>query len=453
MLKKLFLTLMFLFAMACSPAWAVTYYAIHTGGTWSTAGTWSTISAKDATRVGGAVVPGTSDTCVLDDYSGNVTNSSGAAVATLDMTAYTNTLTMNSSITLTAGATLQGNYAGSSGNITVQGGGVTLAGSNTSTSAVILNVTTASQTLTSGGNTWSGKLTLSPGTNNIITLVGNWVNTGIVTFNSSGLAVNKTTAETLTCQNGLTISTGSMAASTLAGIIITGGTWSGSYNITTPLTINPSVSNVTISGAVVFGGSQFTYTPSTYVVVTTSSNFEVASNCNFNSAGIVFNNFTFYALVYNTSIAITLQSDLTITGILNYSSSGGATHAFLGAYNVTCGYIYLLSATTSYFTVSFAAGQTLTITSGIYTVSDINNTGVANYSLINSGTASSPTFIVYKGTLANLKVAGMAFTDVYFYGATPLYNYNGGTLTRTLRIKNVDATNINKKAINGYNGV
>jgi hypothetical protein len=78
-----------------------TYYGVNAGGVWTAGATWSTTAAKDETRTGGATAPTSSDTCVLDDYSGNITVSSNGAGLTLNCTGYTNTITINAAITLT----------------------------------------------------------------------------------------------------------------------------------------------------------------------------------------------------------------------------------------------------------------------------------------------------------------------------------------------------------------
>jgi len=102
----------------------VTYYAVNAGGNMNTAATWSTISAKDASRVGGAVVPSSTSDCIVDDYSGNLTTSATFNCLTLDfaingnfagtltpsqaINIYGNKLTLSSTMTLVSG---NGNFA------------------------------------------------------------------------------------------------------------------------------------------------------------------------------------------------------------------------------------------------------------------------------------------------------------------------------------------------------
>lgn len=85
-----------------------TYYGINAGGNAQTAGTWSTIATKDATRVGGAVVPTASDDIILDDYSGNITVGATCVAKTLNCTVngnYAGVLTFNARYTISGSIT------------------------------------------------------------------------------------------------------------------------------------------------------------------------------------------------------------------------------------------------------------------------------------------------------------------------------------------------------------
>ena len=116
----------------------VTYYGVNAGGNMNVAGTWSTIANKDASRVGGAVVPGTTSDCILDDYSGSVTMAAAQTLKTLD-------------------CTTNGNYAGTldfgTRVLTISGTKLVFASTMTlnSTSDAAQIKFTANATLTSGG--------------------------------------------------------------------------------------------------------------------------------------------------------------------------------------------------------------------------------------------------------------------------------------------------------------
>lgn len=126
---------------------------------------------------------------------------------------------------------------------------------------------------------------------------------------------------------------------------------------------------------------------------------------------------------------LTLGGTLVIAGNLTMALNVG----FAGAYNITCANLNLTSGTNKTYT--FAAGRTLTVTTSI-TIGTISGTTKSNQTLV-SGTASSPTYLVYQGTQANSYIIGAIFTDIDASGGLTLYNYHGGTLTRTVNIFNV----------------
>lgn len=142
-----------------------TYYGINAGGNWSAGGTWSTISAKDASRVGGATAPTNADDCILDDYSGSVTVDTTSCVAK------------------TVNCTVNGNYAGTltftATKTLACSGSVTFASTMTlsGTGRLVVN---AAATFTSAGLTFPGDVTFSSSTTT--TLVGNLSITGVLTF-------------------------------------------------------------------------------------------------------------------------------------------------------------------------------------------------------------------------------------------------------------------------------
>lgn len=85
-----------------------TYYAITGGGNWGTAGTWNTASNQSTGNAGAA--PAATDTCYLDQYSGNVTLAGVGSCAALNASGYTNTLAFGTNTLYTAGdVTLDGN--------------------------------------------------------------------------------------------------------------------------------------------------------------------------------------------------------------------------------------------------------------------------------------------------------------------------------------------------------
>lgn len=158
-MRKILLSMLMVLVLTF-PAYAATYYAINAGGNWSAGGTWSTISAKDASRVGGAVAPTSVDDCILDDYSGNVTVSAASSAKSGNCVVngnYAGILTFNSGQTLT----MFGNLTFSA-TMTIAGtGNLTFNSSATIISAGIastigsLTLMSSVYTLDTNGTTWT----------------------------------------------------------------------------------------------------------------------------------------------------------------------------------------------------------------------------------------------------------------------------------------------------------
>lgn len=130
---------------------------------------------------------------------------------------------------------------------------------------------------------------------------------------------------------------------------------------------------------------------------------------------------------FNTTL--TLTGNLTITGSLTITS----LFTFSGAYNVTCGILYLVSS----YDLTLVSGQTYTITDFLLIV-NANSIGASIG--VKASTASSAVYLNYSGTAANCKIFGRYFTDIDASGsAVALLNWHGGTLTRTENIYNVTA--------------
>jgi hypothetical protein len=149
-------------------------------------------------------------------------------------------------------------------------------------------------------------VTLAGGTK---TLSTNFSTGGVVTI-SGATVVNRTTTETFTINNGLTVNA---ALSGNAVVTLVGGTWSGASTITAPLTFN---GNPTISGNVYYGTGTLGYTSGTPVV--TSSTLNLTANCTLNTSTMGWNNITI-----NSGATYTLTSDLRINGLLSAAVGGG----------------------------------------------------------------------------------------------------------------------------------
>jgi len=222
------------------------------------------------------------------------------------------------------------------------------------------------------------------------------------------------------------MSSGILPAST-ANLILGGGTWSGGSAVQCNLIL---AGNITISGTVFFGNSATpTLTYSSGTITTTGSTLSLQGSVNLNTNGVTWN---ILSISSGGTVILTLTSNLNAVTLTQ--TSGILTET--GAFNLS-----LSSATFNGGTVTWAANQTISISNSL-TMFNIT---------FKSGTASSPLYVQYTGVKSSQNIFSMIFTDVQATG-NKLYNYNGSTLTRTSNIVNVNASNINPKAIQYYNG-
>jgi hypothetical protein len=413
MKKIIFFVLLLLMA---NKAYAATLYGCTSGGTFS-GNIWVTSTGAQAACTGGAG-PGTTNALVMNAATGNITIGGAAAAASLDQTNYAGTLAFGTqTFTISGTAKIGSAMTSTSGTLSVAGG-VTLLSTVTG-SFPTLTIAGAS-TLTSGGFTWPGSLKLSVAGN--VVLSGNWINTGLVTY-TAATNLNVTTAETLTTNGGLTMTSASGTTPT-ATIIIggSGGVWSGSTALSNNLTFN--CTTATISGTVAYKLGTMLYTAGT--ITTTSSTLNIVvgggSTTTLNTNGITWNDIN---STFNNAI-VALGSNLTCTGTLILQLS----QTFSGAFDISCGTLYYLSSSSS-STFTLVAGRTLTITTGLRLASDITLTNPLTI------TSSSSTNFIYQGNLASCRVAGVVFTNINASGsAQGIDNWYGGTLTGTTNITN-----------------
>lgn len=407
-----------------------TYYAINTGGTWNTGSTWSTISAKDATRVGGVTAPTSSDTCILDDFSGNVTLNAGSVCLNIDENSngvYANILAFGTqTLTVSGVATLQGAMTASTGILSVAGG-VTLVGTPTG-SFPILTISGASS-LTSGGFTWGGQLKLSVA--GVVKLLGAWINSGIVTYTAStSLQYNTISSETLTC-NGNLISTATPGtAGNLATIIL-----GAAQNISMASLLNPV--NVNTTGQITFTGN---WTQAGLLTINSAANFNnggggavmlcgggVTLNSNwgtsitlaniqirFNNSGtnvLTSNGYSCYQPIStNTSGIVKLSGAWINYGIFTHTSGASLQYNSVSSETLTCAGGYTINQTTgssgNLAIIILAGGEYTDTTSGhtIYNPFVINPT--ASAVTISSGSYITPRNLTYTTGSYNVITTG-----------------------------------------------
>lgn len=367
------------------------FTCIAAGGNWSNNATW-----------GGAGHPVAGDTAQLSALTGGntVTVDVTSACAVLDCTGSAGTLAFgNQNLTVTGGVTLAGTLSAGTGTLSLTG----------------------SQTLTSNGITFPGKLTINA-TNITETLVGNWVNTGLVTIGNIGpITVNSTTSETLTCNGGLT-SSGTGSLSGTAKVIFGGGTITAALFIANNVDIN--CSTLTISNLFYKTGT-LTYVAGT--ITTTGSTLSLSAACTLNTNGMTWNN---VVLSVNATTTITLTSALTCSGTFGTTSTGGSI-TMAGSFNISCANLSFFH-TNSGLTQTFVVGTTITVTNSINVAGDPSGGTMT----IKSGTPSSSAFLKYQGTPGNSRALGAIITDIDASGGNTVYDYFG-TLLRTVNITNI----------------
>lgn len=249
---------------------------------WSTLGNWSTTSGGG----GGSAVPLATDDVHFDSNSPNCTVNASVRVAqTLDFTGYTNTITMNQSITV-------------SGNVTLVAA-MSISGSQ----PLIVN---ASSTLTSNGKTWPNSLTLS-GAGNVYTLADDWTVSATLTC---GTASQTISGNTIYVGGGLTVggSPGNIVSGTTAIVLNGTGTWTAPGTLRNNLTFN-TAGTITLSGGINYTNGTLTYVAGT---INAGSSTLSTLNSNLNTNGMIWNNVTITAS--SGGNAVGLVSDLTVSG-------------------------------------------------------------------------------------------------------------------------------------------
>lgn len=393
MMKKAFL--FFIFLILCDKAFAAgPYYAINTGTNlaWNSSSTWAS-SSNQAT--GGAGVPAVGDTVYLDGSSTSVALASTTdTCATVIMTGYTNNFTFTAGDTLTV-----------AGNVILPSGtGGTISGTGT------LKITGTGTLTPNNVTTFTGSINFAYAGN--YTLGANLSVAGLTTFSA---ATNLLT-NTLTMNAGLTLSSNAGTTPT-TNLILTGGAWTGNFILYNNLTINQTTSNVTTTSTKYATGTLAYNSSGVGSYTVTPSGTLTLSACTLNTNGIT------WATVYFSNITVVLSSDLQVT-TLNF----GFSVTFTGVHNITAATMSFVSPS---YTFTFPAGMTINITSVI--TSMVSETFV-------SGTPSSPVYINFTGNYSTCNISGSIFTDMQSIGKT-LFNFYGGTLTRTTGITNATGAN------------
>lgn len=314
---------------------------------WIGGGTTTAWSASPTTNwsatSGGAVrvaAPTSSDDVTFDGAgaSGNSVSVVTANAACLSLTftsGYTSTITINS----TTNITISGSFTDNTAHTWV-------------VNSVVSGVLTinAASTITSGGKTFPGNVTISGA--NTKTLSGDWTITG--TLSASG--------GSQTCNSNTINCAGFGATTALTGtttINITGGVWSGAGTVNMAITISGNVTLFTTPGSYpAIGGASASLTYLSGTVTTTNSTLTIAGSCTLNTNGISFN---IIVITLSAGITITNNSLLTVTGTMSFptnfsvifaGTSGWIVGTFSSANTGTVTYT-LLNTVTYTITTSF----------------------------------------------------------------------------------------------------
>jgi hypothetical protein len=136
----------------------------------------------------------------------------------------------------------------------------------------------------------------------------------------------------------------------------------------------------------------------------------------------------------------TLGDAHTITGTVSVSSNGNTSTQIAGSINMTMGSLNAVQ-------IILHSTQTYTITSSWTAIPTPGSFYPTYYT---ASTASSSAFINYTGLNSSLELVGLEFTDINASGSSAaVYNYFGGTLTRSSNISNVTAASFGGGGGNG----
>ena len=329
------------------------------GGNWNATGTWME-----------GIVPVLGDNVFAAVTSGQLTVNVAAACTSIDFTNYTNTLTMNATLSV--------------------GGSVTLVAAMTITGTGTLSITAAA-TITSNGKTWSGALTLWGGS---VSFGDNWTVTGLLTTTTNTNLGNNS----ITCNGGITVNGGTTVGSCI--IKLGGGTWSGANAIRNPFQF---VGDCTVSGNVAFNNNTMTWVSG--AITTTGSTITISAVATtLNTSGMTWNQVLFSGV----GITHTLTSDLNVNTLLlgnstNQTTINGST----------------INVTNGITVVGTGSGQT----------SGTTKIKITGGTIFGGGSSPTVSFMIR----LDLEIAGNVTIDSgnYFHYGTGTLTYTSGKVTTT----------------------
>jgi len=366
------------------------------GGNWNATATWME-----------GIVPVLGDTVFAAVTSGQLTVNVASACTSIDFTNYTNTLTMNATLSV--------------------GGNVTLVAAMTVTGTGTLSITAAA-TITSNGKTWSGALTLWGGS---VSFGDNWTVTGLLTTTTNTNLGNNS----ITCNGGIKNNGGTTVGSCI--IKLGGGTWTGSF---TAAIRNPFqfVGDCTVSGNVAFNNNTMTWVSG--IITTAGSILYVTSVATtLNTSGMTWSQVRFYGV----GITHTLTSDLNVDWLLlgtstNQTTINGSTINVTGSIQMLGVSGGLTTGTTKIkITGGYITSAGMTLRSSLEIAGDVTivsentltyNTGTLTYTSGKVTTTGSTLALTLATTLINMDkiawnivtvTAGVTVTMNKFFSGSP----------------------------------
>lgn len=311
-----------------------------------------------------------------------------------------------------------GTLAGS-GNITTVGS-VTFVAGMTITATGTLDIR-ATCTLTSGGKTWTGTLSLSV-TGSTKTLADNWTVAHLTLAGTNQIL----SGFTLYVQGYLTMTaqTSTSASNNTVIELIGTGIWSGNQDLRNPLIIN-TTGTITVSGNVALSSTEFTYVTGTFTMP--SSSFIILGLATFTCGNMTGSNRI--SNIQMGGATLTLAEDLFLSG--NLTCSGNQNNAINGASRIVTvdGSLSSGSMTTTVWSgtalinlVGTGSISSPSFTTGRISLS-ITVTSTGNYSFGTNFQYGGGTFIIESG--ATFSAAGFTLTVI---SANTTLNFNGSTL-------------------------
>lgn len=410
------------------------YWVAGGTGNYNSNTNWSSTSGGAS----GASVPTTVDDVFFDASSGagTATINVNSNCRSLNLTGFTGTIDFNNNLTV-------------SGTVLNFGtGGYTILGTAN------LRLSTA-MTITSNGTTYTGNVEFIATVT--YTLADNMSVSGEIIFNGTGTRTIDN--NTLNILGNLTSASTNTVTGTTAFVLAGTGTWNHTSSgvIRNNITIN-TAGTITLGALIRYNTGTLTYIAGT--VVTIGSSLIISASTTLNTNGIVWNDIN-----PNSTVTITLQSDLTLTGTLTI---GGATTFTLGVNSLISAnanlalsnVIFTLPANQTFKTFTALStgtinGNTLTITEDIIMNSSVSGTTSIVYGGTGTWTASATSSTINNNftinTAGTLTISG----TVYKSGAT--FTYTAGTIddtlgtvvTGNLTTCNVSGVTWNKFLVNG----